>query len=116
MEQHIRTASFLAKLLDNKFQIFGFRFGLNVLLELIPELGDVLAAGLSFYLVWIAIQMKLPKEKIIQMIWNITINFILGIIPVIGELTYLFRKANLKNLKILQDHMINHGVIEGETE
>ncbi len=114
MEKHLKTANFLGQMLDNQFQIFGVRFGIAALLDIIPELGDILAATLSFYIVWIAIKMKLPPLKILHMIWNIAINFLLGAIPVVGELTYVFRKANLKNLAILEEYARDSHIIEGE--
>lgn len=114
MERHLQTAEFFAQLLDNKFQLFGVRFGINAILDIIPELGDFLAAALSFYLVWIALEIGMPKIKIAQMIWNIAINFFLGIIPVVGEITYIFRKANLKNFQIIKQYVEKNQLIEGK--
>ncbi|MGI8420132.1 MAG: DUF4112 domain-containing protein [Candidatus Levyibacteriota bacterium] len=104
MGNHLKAASVLANLLDNQFGFGGFRFGLNSVIDLIPGIGDVVAALLSLYLVWIALEMHLPRLKIVQMLWNILINFLIGLIPFLGDAAYIFRKANLKNLRIIQDY------------
>jgi hypothetical protein len=104
MESHLKAATVLTHVLDNQFAIAGMRLGLNSFLDLIPGLGDIVAALLSFYLVWIAIEMELPKFRIAQMLWNILVNFIIGLIPIIGDAVYIFRKANTKNLKILNQY------------
>lgn len=105
MENHLNVASILANVLDNQFKVGGLRFGLNSFIDLIPGIGDILAALLSMYLVWIAVEMELPRLKIAHMIWNILINFLIGLIPVIGDAAYIFRKANMKNLRILQNYV-----------
>lgn len=104
MEKHLKTAELFASILDNRFSIFGITFGLAVILDLIPEVGDMLAAVLSLYIVWIAVQMDLPQIRIFQMLVNIGINLILGLIPVVGEATYILRKANIKNVAILKKY------------
>lgn len=104
MENHLKAASVLAHLLDNQFSFFGKKFGLNGVVGLIPGIGDGIIALLSFYLVWIALEMDLPRVKILEMVWNIVINFFIGLIPIIGDFADFFHKANLANLKILHDH------------
>lgn len=113
MSNHIRVASLLAHLLDSRFKILGRRFGFAFLFEIIPGFGDIVAALLSLYIVWIGIQMHLPKEKIIKMILNIAINFFIGLLPVLGDAIYLFRHANLMNVEILKQYA-KKSVMEGE--
>lgn len=113
MEKQLKLAAFIANLLDNQFEIFGRRFGLNGLVGIIPGLGDAIPMVLSFYLVWVALQLQLPPARIFQMIWNIIYNFLIGLIPVVGDYVDFFNHANLKNLKILQEFTKNP-VIEGE--
>lgn len=113
MENHLRTATTVANLLDNQFSFFGRRFGINGLLGLIPGAGDIITTALSAYIVWIGIQMRLPVAKIGEMIGNVAINFFIGLIPVVGDAVDFFHHANLKNLRILQDYAKDH-VVEGE--
>ncbi len=111
MMNNIYFASLLANMLDNKFSLFGFRFGVSAVIDLIPGLGDILDALLSCFIVWIAIQMDIPKPEIGQMIWNILFSFLIGLIPLIGDAAYIFYKPNLRNITILKRY--ENTIIEG---
>jgi len=113
MENHLKAASVIANLLDNQFEIFGRRFGLNGLIGLIPEVGDIIVLVFSMYIVWIGVAMGLPVNKIAQMIWNVLIDFFIGLVPVVGDYFDFFRKANMKNLNILHQYSREHKIIEG---
>lgn len=113
METHLKVAERLANLLDNQFNFFGIRFGLNGVLGLIPGAGDFIVAALSFYIVWIGVKMRLPVSALAEMIGNVIANFLLGLLPVIGDAVDFFHHANLKNLKILKHHA-QQGIIEGQ--
>lgn len=102
MNQHLKVATRLANLLDNRFQIGPYRFGLSGLINIVPGIGDVIDGVLSLYLVWIAFQMGAPRRLMVQMVGNIAVNFILGAVPVVGDLVYILRRVNLKNLQLLQ--------------
>ncbi len=111
MKNHLKAAEVFATLLDSRFSIFGFKFGINAILDIIPEAGDIIATLLSFYLIWIAVQMKLPSRKIVRMLLNIFINFIFGLIPFLGDAIYLFHKSNLKNYKILKEFADKNAIV-----
>ena len=113
MENHLKVASVVANLLDNRFNFFGVRFGIDGIIGLIPGAGDILVTALSLYLVWIGLKMKLPTLKIIAMIGNVVVNFLIGLVPVFGDATNFFYRANMRNLKILKDYA-NRNIIEGE--
>ena len=104
MNQHLKNATVLANLLDNQFSLAGIRFGFAAFLDLIPGIGDAIDALLSLYLVYIAIQMKIPFYRIVQMLANIGINFLIGLVPIIGDAAYILRRVNMKNLRILQKY------------
>lgn len=113
METHLKFASFLAQILDNQFRIGGIKFGFSALVDLIPGFGDIIDAFLSLYVIWIALQVHVPYNILVQMISNIAVVFFLGLIPVIGDVGYIFYKPNLKNLKLIKDYL-NSPVIDGE--
>ncbi len=107
MQNHLKTASILTKLLDEEFKIFGFKFGLDPLIGLIPGIGDSIAFFLSLYLLWIAVNLNIPNNKKFQMLFNIVFDFLLGLIPFIGDISDFIFKANSRNLKILKDYLKN---------
>jgi hypothetical protein len=111
MKNQIYVASLLANILDNQFSLFGFRFGVSAVVDLIPGLGDILDALLSCFIVWLAFQMHIPKTKIAKILWNIIFSFFIGLIPLLGDAVYIFYKPNLRNLTILTRY--ENTIIEG---
>lgn len=105
VKRQLDRASLLANLLDNQFNLFGVRFGLTLLLDIIPEIGDIVAFILSLYFIYLAISLKAPKTLVARMLFNIGINLLLGLIPVVGEATYILRKANLYNIALLKSYI-----------
>ena len=104
MNKHLKVAIGLSELLDNKFKIGRFSFGIDPLLGAIPGIGDAITLCLSLYVVWIGIKMNLPSEKLAKMIGNLVLDFVLGTIPIIGDIGDFFYKANIKNMEILKKH------------
>lgn len=104
MNKHIKTAEALTALLENKFKVGPYVFGLDPLLGLIPGVGDAISASLSLYIVWISKELKLPKNKINRMYLNIAVDFVIGLIPLVGDYSDFIFKSNTKNLKILKEH------------
>src|SRR4029079_10709239 len=85
MNQHLKVATRLANLLDNRFQLGPYRFGISGIINIIPGVGDVIDAVLSLYIVWIAFQMEAPGWILLQMLGNIGVNFVLGAVPFVGD-------------------------------
>lgn len=104
MKNHLKTAEILANALDNSFSIGGYRFGLSAFINLIPIIGDTIDLILASYLVWIAIKLKVPFIRLVQMGWNILFNYLIGLIPIVGDAAYILRRANMKNLEIIKRH------------
>jgi len=112
MKKHLRVARVFAKLLDNQFSFLGIKFGIDPILDLVPGLGDVAGMILSSYLVWIAWEIGLPTSQIGRMIKNILVDFVVGIIPVVGPVADVFYRANLMNLEILEK--FDRSIVDGE--
>lgn len=102
---HFRAASTLTKLLESQFKVGKHSFGLDPLLGFIPGLGDLFSVVLSFYIIWIGIRVGLPADKIASMIGNIVYDFLIGFIPLLGDIADFAFKANTRNLKILEEFM-----------
>lgn len=103
MEKQIAIARALTDLLENKFKIGKYRFGIDPILGAIPVLGDWFTTGLSLYIVWIGIKLQIPNDKILKMLGNIAVDYLIGLFPVIGDLSDIVYKSNSKNLKILEE-------------
>ena len=112
---HLQVARALVKLLENQFQIWKFKFGLDPLLGIFPGAGDALAAILSLYIVFVAVLHKLPFIKILRMIINIILDFLIGSVPILGDFFDFFINPNSKNMRILEEHLNKtEAIIEGE--
>jgi hypothetical protein len=81
-----------------------FRFGLNSVIGLAPEAGDVVLAVISLYIVYQAKSLGLPKIKIARMLLNVAIEAVLGAAPFLGDLFDVVWKANLRNIDIIDEH------------
>jgi hypothetical protein len=90
----------VGRLLDEQFVLpgTGYRFGLDGLLGLLPGGGDALTAGLSAYLIYEAARAGVRKRTLVQMSGNLLVDFIIGSVPVAGDLFDFFWKANRKNI------------------
>ncbi|MGF1588022.1 MAG: DUF4112 domain-containing protein [Pleurocapsa sp.] len=97
----------MANLLDTAIGIPGtkFRIGLDPILGLIPGGGDLITAGMSAYLVFLATRFGLEKPEIAKMVKNIMLETTIGFIPIAGDLFDAYFKANIRNLEILERHL-----------
>ncbi len=96
----------LAKFMDAQFRIPGtnIRFGLDGLLGLIPGFGDVSTFAVSGYLLWLMANNGASGYVLARMALNIMIDSLLGSIPIIGDLFDIAFKANMRNMKLLEEH------------
>lgn len=112
VEHHIKIAKYLTYLLENRFKIFGFRFGLDPILGLAPWIGDIISALLALYIVWIGAKLGVPQKKIDLMVRNILIDLMIGLVPVVGSVGDFFFRSNSRNLQIILQHQ--KSIVEGE--
>ena len=97
----------LAWLVDAAFVIPGtkFRFGLNSLIGLAPGAGDAVLGALSLYIIHQAAQLGVPRHLLMRMIGNVAVEVIGGSVPVLGDLFDVALKANLRNIRLLEEHL-----------
>lgn len=116
MGKSLRLARIISRLLDESINVFGFKFGLDPLLGLIPGLGDFVSFLLGIYILSVGIKMNLPKDKIALMISNLLFDFFIGLVPVLGDLGDFFFKSHVRNLRIIEEYLdrFSDKVIEGE--
>ncbi len=109
----------MEKLLEGLFVIPGTsrRIGLDVLLDVIPVGGSVIAAAMGSWLVWEARNLGMPKHTYARMAGNIGFDALLGAIPWVGAIPDFFFSSNTRNLKMIKRWLDKHhpstAVIEG---
>jgi len=97
----------LAYLMDGAIPIGRWSIGLDPLLGLIPGIGDLLGALISMVIVMRAVQAGVPRIAIARMMANITVDTLIGSIPLLGDAFDFAFKANLKNLRIYEQSLNN---------
>ncbi|HMT43163.1 MAG TPA: DUF4112 domain-containing protein [Chakrabartia sp.] len=100
----------MEKLLEGIFVIPGtnFRLGLDVILDIIPVGGSMVAAAMGSWMAWEARNLGMPKSTIIRMAGNIGFDALLGAIPLIGAVPDLFFRSNTRNLKLIRKWLDRH--------
>lgn len=95
----------LAWLLDNSIPLpGGYRIGLDGLIGLVPGIGDAAGALVSSYLVVEAGRLGASKALLLRMAFNVLLETVIGVIPFAGDLFDFVFKANLRNLRLLEQH------------
>ena len=91
-----------ADTLDRSVRVPGsdFRVGVDGLIGLIPGVGDTIGAGLSGWLILEAARGGARRRVLARMAGNAGIDWILGSVPLIGDVFDLGYKANVKNARL----------------
>jgi hypothetical protein len=101
---HLRS---LSNLWDEALRIPGtnFRVGLESVIGLFPFGGDAIGVLLSCYILFHAIQLRLPKVILLKMTLNVIIDGVIGGVPILGDLFDSTWKANTRNVNLLEAHL-----------
>jgi hypothetical protein len=108
VEQGLET---LSRYLDGLFRIpgTGWRFGLDALIGLIPNYGDIATTLVSFYILIAGVRYGVPKITLLRMAINIAVDYAVGAIPVIGDAFDFVWKANKWNIELIRERATGHG-------
>lgn len=96
------------ELLESKFTFPGtnFKFGIDPLLNFIPGIGSYSGLILGLVFIILARNQGVSGKVMVLMFRNLIFDFILGTIPIAGHVADFFYKSNEKNLKLLEEHII----------
>lgn len=99
-----RELEVFSQLMDNRFRVpvLGWRFGLNAIIDLIPEFGDVVTSIVALYILVSAVRYRVPKVTLLRMGLNIAIYFIGGLVPIVGDIFAIWWKPNIRNMNLLR--------------
>jgi hypothetical protein len=100
----------MEKLLERLFVIPGTRreVGLDVILDVVPVVGDIAAAALGTYIVWEARNLGMSKVQVARMAGNVGVDWLLGLIPFVGAIPDFFFRSNTRTLRIIKRHLDKH--------
>jgi hypothetical protein len=99
----------LSYYLDSAIPIPGtkMRIGLDPIIGLIPGVGDALTSLISTYIVLTAMKLKVSRWTLVRMVFNIVIESVVGIIPIVGDFFDAYWKSNERNRILLEKNMAN---------
>jgi hypothetical protein len=99
-----RELEVLSQIMDNQFRIpvLGWRFGLNAIIDLVPQFGDVATTIVALYVLVSAVRYRVPKITLLRMGTNIAIYFLVGLFPFVGDLFDAWWKPNIRNINLLR--------------
>jgi hypothetical protein len=102
----LKSLERLADLMDSRFVIPGtsIRFGIDSLIGLIPGLGDTVSLAVSAYIIGHARKHNVPSHVRARMIFNAFFDWLIGLIPFIGDIFDVGWKANRRNIALLRRH------------
>jgi Domain of unknown function (DUF4112) len=104
----LRSLKNIADLLDTRFSgPFGFKFGLDPLIGLIPVLGDLITFFLAAYLFIQSIQFGIPVIVLLRMLLNTLFDQLLKWIPVLGVVLDFAWKSNVRNIRLIERYVEN---------
>ena len=93
-DHDIEVARKIARILDHDL--------VDPLLGLfLPGIGDVLGSVIGLYIVAVAARRRLSPVILARMLLTLGADVVLGIIPLLGDVTDFFIKANERNMKLL---------------
>lgn len=94
----------LARLLDDAVTIPGtsFRIGLDPLVGLLPGIGDALGALVGGVIIYYAARRGAPKRVLVRMLGNVMVDYLVGIVPVLGDLFDAAFRSNHRNVELLR--------------
>ena len=102
----------LSRYLDGLFRVPGttWRFGLDSLIGLIPNVGDTLTLVPSVYILVSGVRYGVPKITLLRMAFNLGLDYVVGSIPLIGDAFDFVWKANKQNMDLIRERATGNDV------
>ena len=100
----------MEQLLEGMFVIPGTkqRFGLDVIVDILPVVGGFVGTALGGWLVREARNLGMSKWQMARMAGNVGLDALIGAIPFIGAIPDFFFRSNSRNLRIVRRHLDKH--------
>src|SRR5215217_5886610 len=99
-----RSLDQLSRAMDGLFRIpgTGWRIGLDALVGLIPGVGDFATTAVSLYILAAGVRYRVPKVTLLRMASNVAVDYLLGSVPIVGDLFDAAWKSNQMNVELLK--------------
>jgi hypothetical protein len=110
-----RRIASVAHLLDDVVRVpgTGFRVGLDPIIGLVPIVGDLTGALVSAWIVLEAARFRMPGVVIAQMVMYAAVDFLIGLVPFLGDVFDFGFRANSRNLALFHRYAVDPGAGTG---
>ncbi|WP_160062967.1 DUF4112 domain-containing protein [Psychromonas sp. L1A2] len=107
----IKRLERFSKMTDSSVRIpfTQFNIGVDAIIGLVPVVGDAAGFILSSYVLIEAQRLGVSKRIKLKIIGNMLIDFLGGLIPLVGDVFDAFFKANTRNTNLLKDYLLEQG-------
>lgn len=97
----------LAYRMDRAFRIpfTQRRFGWDSIIGLVPGVGDTLALAPAAYILREAHALGASKPVLARMVGHVGIDWLVGLVPLVGDVFDVAVKSNSRNVALLRDHL-----------
>jgi len=102
----LRRLRHFAHWLDDGIKLPGIpvRVGLDPIIGLVPGLGDAAGAILAAWIVVEGVRLRASRATLARMVYNIAVDAVGGVVPVVGDIFDVVWKASLRNVALLERH------------
>lgn len=89
-----------------------FKIGVDAIIGLLPGVGDMIGLVLSTYVLLEAQRVGASREVKLRMLRNMGIDFLGGLLPVVGDAFDAIYKANTRNTLLLKRYLEEQLAVE----
>jgi len=96
----------VTNLMDIAFKVpyTNFRIGLDPIIGLIHGVGEATSFSVSSLMVLSMVRHGASREVIYKMLMNLSLDAVVGVVPILGDIFDATYKANRRNYKLLLEH------------
>ena len=108
-EEKLSRLKRLSEKLDDSISIPGTesKIGIDPIIGLIPGGGDLIGGAISIYIMHSGIKMGVSRKTLGQMFFNVALEFVIGCIPILGDLFDAAWKSNQRNVKLIEKSVMS---------
>jgi Domain of unknown function (DUF4112) len=101
-----RRITWVSRILDDLVTVPGTdrRVGLEPVVGLIPGAGDLVSAAVGVWLIVEATRFRLPGVVVLRMILNTVVDFVVGLVPFLGDAFDFVFKSNTRNVALFRQY------------
>jgi hypothetical protein len=106
LERRLASLRHFARVLDGAFRVPGTnrRFGWDPIVGLVPWVGDAVTLLFGLVAFITAVQLRVPRVVQVRIAFTALIDFVLGLLPVAGDLFDFAFRANARSMALLDRH------------